>query len=171
MIFFGVAVNLKDQLNIKHPAYIHLFLFLVLLIMVINPFPILYYNTRKYMGYALLQILKTPFADVGFEHFFIADQLTSSVIVLLDLQYALVFYMSGSYLSSDTPTFSANFSYQRISFCLALLPYWFRFGQCIRRALKNKPSSIHMWNAFKYLLSIIATVFSYSFRFYGSKFC
>jgi hypothetical protein len=170
MIFFGIAVNLKSDIGIDHPAYIHLFLFLLLFFMIILPIPFFFHHTRKYLAAAILKIVQTPFVDVTFEHFFIADQLTSSSIVFLDLQYALVFYMSGSYLSSGTPTFSTLSSYQNFSFFLALLPYWFRFGQCLRRAVKNKPASLHLWNSFKYFLSILATIFSYTFRFYGCKF-
>jgi len=123
-----------------------------------------------YFWKCILEIFKTPFVDVVFEHFFIADQLTSCGVVLLDIQYAFVYYGTRDFITFENTKFSSTRAFSRISLVIALIPYWLRFAQCVRRAIRTPhQKNIHMSNAVKYGLAIIATIFSYCYSFYSHK--
>eukprot|EP00475_Leptophrys_vorax_P036158 TRINITY_DN6058_c0_g1_i2.p1 TRINITY_DN6058_c0_g1~~TRINITY_DN6058_c0_g1_i2.p1 ORF type:complete len:862 (+),score=230.97 TRINITY_DN6058_c0_g1_i2:308-2587(+) len=168
VLFYTISVAYKSSIGIDNPGYIHFVLLLTLLACSALPVDILFYQSRKYFWSCLLEIIKTPFVDVVFEHFFIADQLTSCGVVLLDLQYALVYYCTGNFITFENTKFSSTRAYTRISLLVALVPYWLRFAQCIRRAIRSPAQrSTHLWNTLKYGLAIVATLFSYFYSFYG----
>jgi hypothetical protein len=60
----------------------------------------LYHNTRIYFWKTMQNIVVTPLWEYETKHVFFADHWTSMGVVLLDLQYALYFYFTGSFLSS-----------------------------------------------------------------------
>jgi hypothetical protein len=85
------------------------------------------------------------------------------MIILLILRTSiLIVFASGS------AKYSSAKWYTRTSLVIALLPYWFRFAQSLRRAVRSpQQQRIHLLNALKYGLAIIATLFSYFYSFYG----
>jgi hypothetical protein len=99
VLFYAICVAYKSSINIEEPGFIHLSLFSFFIICAVFPAPILFHRTRLYFVTCLVEIFKTPFVDVVFEHFFIADQLTSCGVVLLDIQYALAFYGTGDFIT------------------------------------------------------------------------
>lgn len=163
-IIYILAVNFQDKFSITHPGALHLALFCSFFIALFLPIRRLYWPTRKYFLSKCLSLLLTPFTEIGFEHSFIADQFISAQVALLDVQYSLYYYFSGSFLNYSS-TFISRLSYVIPACFVALLPYSWRFGQCCRRYLDD-PSGrkFHMLNAIKYFSSIVSIIMSYALR-------
>ena len=94
-------------------------------------------------------------------------QLCSLVNVLNDLSYGVCFYVSGDFLSEQS-TFCKSFS-SETQWVLALLPYWFRFAQCLKR-YKDSGATRQLWNAGKYALSLNTTFWSSMNKHFPSTF-
>ncbi|EDQ90462.1 uncharacterized protein MONBRDRAFT_2215, partial [Monosiga brevicollis MX1] len=94
---------------------------------------------------------------VRFEDFWLADQLNSVVIFLLDLQYTFCYVTYGQFRDSGNATCRSNRGVLRP--ILAALPAWIRFAQCIRRYRDTKKAH-HLTNAGKYFSSMFVTVMS-----------
>uniref|UniRef100_A0A8C4D5P0 Xenotropic and polytropic retrovirus receptor 1 n=1 Tax=Dicentrarchus labrax TaxID=13489 RepID=A0A8C4D5P0_DICLA len=58
----------------------------------INPFKTCYYKSRFWLLKLLFRVVTAPFHRVGFADFWLADQLNSLVVVLMDLEYMICFY-------------------------------------------------------------------------------
>lgn len=73
-----------------------------------------------------------PFFTVKFADFWLADQLNSLVIALMDFHYLLWFYFTSTdWINMSSSRATTSFDYVRpIVNCL---PAWFRFAQCLRR--------------------------------------
>ncbi|KAM9322911.1 xenotropic and polytropic retrovirus receptor 1 homolog isoform 4-T4 [Pholidichthys leucotaenia] len=63
-----------------------------LLLFLINPFKTCYYKSRVWLLKLLFRVVTAPFHHVGFADFWLADQLNSLVVVLMDLEYMICFY-------------------------------------------------------------------------------
>uniref|UniRef100_A0A8C6LN07 Xenotropic and polytropic retrovirus receptor 1b n=1 Tax=Nothobranchius furzeri TaxID=105023 RepID=A0A8C6LN07_NOTFU len=64
------------------------------LLFLINPFKTCYYKSRFWLLKLLFRVVTAPFHHVGFADFWLADQLNSLVVVLMDLEYMICFYSS-----------------------------------------------------------------------------
>uniref|UniRef100_A0A3Q1HAZ4 Xenotropic and polytropic retrovirus receptor 1a n=1 Tax=Anabas testudineus TaxID=64144 RepID=A0A3Q1HAZ4_ANATE len=62
------------------------------LLFLINPFKTCYYKSRFWLLKLLFRVVTAPFHRVGFADFWLADQLNSLVMVLMDLEYMICFY-------------------------------------------------------------------------------
>uniref|UniRef100_A0A673BBD6 Xenotropic and polytropic retrovirus receptor 1b n=1 Tax=Sphaeramia orbicularis TaxID=375764 RepID=A0A673BBD6_9TELE len=62
------------------------------LLFLINPFKTCYYKSRFWLLKLLFRVVTAPFHRVGFADFWLADQLNSLVVVLMDLEYMICFY-------------------------------------------------------------------------------
>ncbi|XP_070775452.1 xenotropic and polytropic retrovirus receptor 1 homolog isoform X3 [Enoplosus armatus] len=58
----------------------------------INPFKTCYYKSRFWLLKLLFRVVTAPFHRVGFADFWLADQLNSLGVVLMDLEYMICFY-------------------------------------------------------------------------------
>ncbi|XP_029308880.1 xenotropic and polytropic retrovirus receptor 1 homolog isoform X3 [Cottoperca gobio] len=58
----------------------------------INPFKTCYYKSRFWLLKLLFRVMTAPFHRVGFADFWLADQLNSLGVVLMDLEYMICFY-------------------------------------------------------------------------------
>uniref|UniRef100_A0A6Q2Z279 Xenotropic and polytropic retrovirus receptor 1a n=1 Tax=Esox lucius TaxID=8010 RepID=A0A6Q2Z279_ESOLU len=76
---------LPMQIN---PLILYGFMFLFL----INPFKTGYHKSRFWLLKLLFRVFTAPFHRVEFADFWLADQLNSLVIVLMDLEYLICFY-------------------------------------------------------------------------------
>ncbi|XP_015748871.1 PREDICTED: xenotropic and polytropic retrovirus receptor 1-like [Acropora digitifera] len=64
----------------------------VLFVFTLNPLRICYYRARFWLLRVLFRIFTAPFHHVGFADFWLADQLNSLSVALLDLQFIVCFY-------------------------------------------------------------------------------
>uniref|UniRef100_A0AAQ5ZQG4 Xenotropic and polytropic retrovirus receptor 1a n=1 Tax=Amphiprion ocellaris TaxID=80972 RepID=A0AAQ5ZQG4_AMPOC len=62
------------------------------LLFLINPFKTCYYKSRFWLLKLLFRVVTAPFHRVGFADFWLADQLNSLGVLLMDLEYMICFY-------------------------------------------------------------------------------
>jgi hypothetical protein len=69
-------------------------------ILMFNPFRYLFKTELMMMKHTLYNIVISPFGQVRFKHFFLADIFTSMVQVLRDIGFIGCFLMSGAWRTS-----------------------------------------------------------------------
>uniref|UniRef100_A0A668UDF0 Xenotropic and polytropic retrovirus receptor 1a n=1 Tax=Oreochromis aureus TaxID=47969 RepID=A0A668UDF0_OREAU len=131
----------------------------------INPFKTCYYKSRFWLLKLLFRVVTAPFHRVGFADFWLADQLNSLVVVLMDLEYMICFYSfeldwtKHNGLISKGKDVCNSYSYG-VRAVIKCLPAWFRFVQCLRRYRDTKRAFPHLVNAGKYSTTFFAVTFS-----------
>ena len=70
------------------------FLFLLMIVILINPFMCCYRSIRFEIIRTLFHILIAPFGMVKFRHFFLADILTSLVKPIVDIRYCFCYFVA-----------------------------------------------------------------------------
>ncbi|XP_032240042.2 xenotropic and polytropic retrovirus receptor 1 isoform X2 [Nematostella vectensis] len=142
------------------PYYLpNLVLVSLLVVFMFNPFRCCYFKARFWLLKVLYRIVTAPFHHVGFADFWLADQLNSLVVALLDFEYIICFYSYDWHLKTSKEHVCQTNIYG-IRPLVACLPAWFRFAQCIRRYRDTKLVFPHLVNAGKYSTSFLVVVFS-----------
>uniref|UniRef100_A0A673X2T9 Xenotropic and polytropic retrovirus receptor 1a n=1 Tax=Salmo trutta TaxID=8032 RepID=A0A673X2T9_SALTR len=143
-----------------------LILYGFMLLFLINPFKTGYYKSRFWLLKLLFRVFTAPFHRVEFADFWLADQLNSLVIVLMDLEYLICFYSfelkwsDRKGLLEPPPTvFPLSYSYG-LRAIIQCLPAWFRFVQCLRRYRDTKRAFPHLVNAGKYSTTFFVVTFA-----------
>ncbi|XP_072219601.1 xenotropic and polytropic retrovirus receptor 1 homolog isoform X2 [Leuresthes tenuis] len=155
---FGDSILVPMQAN---PLALYGFFLLFL----INPFKTCYYKSRFWLLKLLFRVVTAPFHRVGFADFWLADQLNSLVVVLMDLEYMICFYSfeldwkKHDGLISNGNGVCNSYSYG-VRAVIKCLPAWFRFVQCLRRYRDTKRAFPHLVNAGKYSTSFFVVTFS-----------
>ncbi|XP_034743292.1 xenotropic and polytropic retrovirus receptor 1 homolog [Etheostoma cragini] len=136
------------------------------LLFLINPFKTCYYKSRFWLLKLLFRVVTAPFHRVGFADFWLADQLNSLGVVLMDLEYMICFYSfeldwkkHDGLLSSEGKDVCNSYSYG-VRAVIQCLPAWFRFVQCLRRYRDSKRAFPHLVNAGKYSTSFFVVTFA-----------
>ncbi|XP_014024896.1 xenotropic and polytropic retrovirus receptor 1 homolog [Salmo salar] len=144
-----------------------LILYGFMLLFLINPFKTGYYKSRFWLLKLLFRVFTAPFHRVEFADFWLADQLNSLVIVLMDLEYLICFYsfeLKWSDRKGLLPMFNGNYTCHSYSYGLRAiiqcLPAWFRFVQCLRRYRDTKRAFPHLVNAGKYSTTFFVVTFA-----------
>ncbi|XP_076018241.1 xenotropic and polytropic retrovirus receptor 1 homolog isoform X2 [Genypterus blacodes] len=111
------------------------------------------------------RVVTAPFHRVGFADFWLADQLNSLGVVLMDLEYMICFYSfeldwhkNDGLISSKGKDMCNSYSYG-VRAVIQCLPAWFRFIQCLRRYRDTKRAFPHLVNAGKYSTSFFVVTF------------
>uniref|UniRef100_A0AAQ4S5B3 Xenotropic and polytropic retrovirus receptor 1a n=1 Tax=Gasterosteus aculeatus aculeatus TaxID=481459 RepID=A0AAQ4S5B3_GASAC len=132
----------------------------------INPFKTCYYKSRFWLLKLLFRVVTAPFHHVGFADFWLADQLNSLGVVLMDLEYMICFYSfeldwtkHDGLVSSEGKDVCNSYSYG-VRAVIQCLPAWFRFVQCLRRYRDTKRAFPHLVNAGKYSTSFFVVTFA-----------
>ncbi|MGH0138646.1 UNVERIFIED_CONTAM: hypothetical protein FKN15_003063 [Acipenser sinensis] len=125
-----------------------------------------------YLSLILLQnyqfrLCTAPFHKVEFADFWLADQLNSLVIVLMDLEYMVCFYSfelqweekEGLLPETIDSPVCHSYSYG-LRAVIQCLPAWFRFVQCLRRYRDTKRAFPHLVNAGKYSTTFFVVTFA-----------
>ncbi|XP_065175314.1 solute carrier family 53 member 1-like [Sycon ciliatum] len=137
-------------------------LWLVIVLCLVLPAPVLYHQSRRWMCYRLWCMIAAPLYPVRFVDTWIADQLTSLPLVLLDFEYTTCVIVKvqwlGSYLDNHGICMSPTIGIRQ---ALNILPSWFRFAQCCRVYYDTRNVS-NLINAGKYF-SILPMVVAASF--------
>lgn len=154
----------SDSLKIPiHSCPLALYGFFLLFL--INPFKTCYYKSRFWLIKLLFRVVTAPFHRVGFADFWLADQLNSLGIVLMDLEYLICFYSVELdwQMSYDKLVFNGGtcntYSYG-VRAVIQCLPAWFRFVQCLRRYRDTKRAFPHLVNAGKYSTTFFVVTFA-----------
>ncbi|XP_029084152.1 xenotropic and polytropic retrovirus receptor 1 isoform X2 [Monodon monoceros] len=151
------------------PTYVYpLVLYGFMFFFLINPTKTFYYKSRFWLLKLLFRVFTAPFHKVGFADFWLADQLNSLSVILMDLEYMICFYSfelkwdeSGGLLPNDSeePEICHNYSYG-VRAIVQCIPAWLRFIQCLRRYRDTKRAFPHLVNAGKYSTTFFTVTFA-----------
>lgn len=151
--------SLQDSMFINvEPEWVHGSLWLCLLVVVLCPLRIFYYDTRAYLLSTLRNVFTAPLTNVSFRDFFVADWICSLVSVFADLSYTSCFYLTGSFHHNER-TQCADVNTRYILWFVSFIPSWWRFVQCLRR-YRDTASTRQLWNATKYFIGMLVTLTS-----------
>ncbi|CAH8257599.1 unnamed protein product [Arabidopsis lyrata] len=140
----------------KLPEVIPLGLVTIVLFILFCPFNIIYRSSRFFFIRSLFHCICAPLYEVTLPDFFLGDHLTSQVQAIRSFELFICYYGLGGYLQRQNKCHSHGV-YNAFYFVVAVIPYWLRFLQCIRRLCEEK-ESVHGYNALKYMLTIIAVI-------------
>ncbi|KAF8103840.1 hypothetical protein N665_0183s0018 [Sinapis alba] len=131
-------------------------LFIVCLVIAITicPFNILYRSSRFFFIMVVFRCIAAPLYKVNLPDFFLADQFTSQVQALRSLEFYICYYGWGDFRLRQN-TCRSSHVYSTFYFIVAVIPYWSRFLQCVRRLIEEKDST-EGYNALKYFFTIVA---------------
>jgi len=167
LMLLGIFFCLSFTTSYKHivaPTTWPLVWLVIVVIVIVNPMPVMHKSSRYWMLRTLVRVLTGGFVwPVEFRDFFIGDELNSvaysvSNLWLLHCEYQT--HWSPQIVCDGNATFWTP--------VLSSLPAFLRLTQCVRRYIDSHGIIIHLINACKYS-STIAHAFSYFlFRHHGS---
>ncbi|XP_023731280.1 phosphate transporter PHO1 homolog 10 isoform X1 [Lactuca sativa] len=140
----------------KYVELIPLILLILLLLIFFCPFNILYKSSRFFLIKSLFHCICAPLYKVSLADFFLADQLTSQIQAMRCLEFYICYYGMRWY-QKEQKCHTMDL-YNVFYIIVAIIPYWIRFLQCVRRLVEEK-DWVHLINGSRYLLTIIAVVF------------
>ncbi|KAB5538502.1 hypothetical protein DKX38_016035 [Salix brachista] len=168
LLGFGIAVlalcsvllNLNmemDPITKDYEAFTELLplnVLIFLLVILLWPFNMFYRSSRFFLLTCIFHSIAAPLYKVTLPDFFLADQLTSQVQSLRSLEFYICYYGWGDYKHrqnscKESPVFIT------FSFIVAVIPYWSRLLQCLRRLFDEK-DPMQGYNGLKYFLTIVA---------------
>ncbi|KAI9389770.1 hypothetical protein POPTR_008G090300v4 [Populus trichocarpa] len=88
--------------------------------------------------------------------FFLADHVTSQVQAIRSIELYICYYGLGEYSRRQNKCHSHG-AYNAFYFVVAVVPFWLRLLQCLRRLCEEK-DAVHGYNGLKYFLTIIAVL-------------
>lgn len=94
-------------------------------------------------------MVAAPFFGVQFADFWLADQLNSLVIALMDFHYLIWFYITSNWMASNVLVNLSRTDHIVRPF-VNCLPAWFRFAQCLRRYRDSRNKFIVKLQSHKY---------------------
>ncbi|KAI3784857.1 hypothetical protein L1987_43964 [Smallanthus sonchifolius] len=170
LLSFGLSVltlaailsNLEMELDPKTKSYkvltelLPLVLVIVVLLITICPFDVFYRANRFFLLVCLWHCICAPLYAVTLPDFFLADQLTSQVQLLRNLQFYVCYYGWGDFKTRNAKTCKGEV-YDVIFIVIAVVPYSIRLLQCIRR-LCDEHDSTQALNGLKYFSTTAAVV-------------
>ncbi|XVF03291.1 hypothetical protein REPUB_Repub04eG0248700 [Reevesia pubescens] len=165
---FGLAVfalasvlsNLDMEMDPKTMDYqafteiIPLILVVLVFLILFLPFNILYRSSRFFFLTCLFHCICAPLYKVRLPDFFLADQLTSQVQAFRSLEFYVCYYGWGDFRHRQNSC-KTNDVFNTFSFIIAVIPYWSRLLQCLRRLFEEK-DPLQGYNGLKYFVTIVA---------------
>ncbi|GFP98201.1 phosphate transporter pho1 homolog 9 [Phtheirospermum japonicum] len=158
----AVLSNLDMEMNPKTRSYktltelVPLGLVVVVLSVTFCPLNIIYRSSRYFLIHCTWRCICAPLYKVTLPDFFLADQLTSQVQAIRSLQYYICYYGWGDFRRRSN-TCAQGDVYKILYIVIAIIPFWSRFLQCLRRLVEDRGAR-HGLNALKYLSTIVALV-------------
>ncbi|XP_069497551.1 solute carrier family 53 member 1 [Ambystoma mexicanum] len=156
---FGESTMVPMQVN---PLILYGFMLLFL----INPTKTCYYKSRFWLLKLLFRVFTAPFHKVGFADFWLADQLNSLAVILMDLEYMICYYSfeldwtnNRGLLLVPAVQVCNSYSYG-VRAVVQCIPAWLRFIQCLRRYRDTKRAFPHLVNAGKYSTTFFMVTFA-----------
>ncbi|KAI9111631.1 hypothetical protein K1719_017321 [Acacia pycnantha] len=156
----SILANLDMEMDPDTKEYkaftelIPLILVLIVIVMLSCPFNIMYRSSRLFFLTCLFHCICAPLYKVTLPDFILADQFTSQVQALRSLEFYICYYGWGDFKHRQNTCKSSSI-FTTFSFIVAVIPYWCRFLQCIRRLLEEN-DAMQGYNGVKYFLTIAA---------------
>ncbi|XP_039059882.1 phosphate transporter PHO1 homolog 3-like isoform X3 [Hibiscus syriacus] len=174
LVSFGLAVmalasvlsNLDMEMDPKTMDYkaftemVPLILVLVVFVIMFLPLNILYRSSRFFFLVCLFHSILAPLYKVRLPDFFLADQLTSQVQAFRSLEFYICYYVRlrhygwGDFRHRKNNC-NSNDVFNTFSYIVAVIPFWSRMLQCLRRFFEEK-DTLQGYNAGKYFITIVA---------------
>ncbi|EEF39969.1 xenotropic and polytropic murine leukemia virus receptor pho1, putative [Ricinus communis] len=165
---FGIAVlalmsvlaNLDMEMDPETKDYkpftelLPLNLVILLIVLLLLPFNVLYRSARFFLLTCIFHCIAAPLYKVTLQDFFLADQLTSQVQAIRSLEFYICYYAWGDYKLREN-TCKTSDVYNTFYFIVAVIPYWVRLLQCLRRLFEEK-DIMQAINGGKYFVTIAA---------------
>ncbi|OMO71879.1 hypothetical protein COLO4_27986 [Corchorus olitorius] len=167
-VSFGIAAlalgavlsNLDMQVNPKTKDYnpaseiIPLILMVVMFVVLFLPVNIVYRSSRYFFLACLFRCICAPLYKVILPDFFLGDQLTSQVQAFRNIEFYICYYGWGDYGRRENSC-KQNGVFNTFNFFVAVIPYWARLLQCLRRLIEEKNPE-QAYNGLKYFITIAA---------------
>jgi hypothetical protein len=116
------------------------------------PFDHMYRDFRLETAKAFGQMSIAPFGEVKFRHFFLADVLTSAKPIFIDTVAMTCFCVNRLHKEPTDLSYCGK-PQIAIGYVISVIPYWWRFWQCIRRYYDSNDVK-NLYNACKYATGI-----------------
>ncbi|GAB2217751.1 hypothetical protein Drorol1_Dr00000962 [Drosera rotundifolia] len=118
------------------------------------PFNILYRPTRCYFLRVIRNIVCSPLYKVMMVDFFMADQLTSQILLLRHMETTACYFMA-SFRTQQYQACKSGKLYKQLAYLISFAPYYWRAMQCARRWF-DKSDPGHLANLGKYVSAMVA---------------
>ncbi|KAL3723294.1 hypothetical protein ACJRO7_035475 [Eucalyptus globulus] len=162
LMMAGILSNLDMDMDPAINSYkaltelVPLGLVMVVICITFCPFNIIYRSSRFFLIQCALHCICAPFYKVTLPDFFLADQLTSQVQALRNLEFYICYYGWGDF-RRRTDKCNESKVFEVFYFIVAVIPYWMRFFQCLRRLYEEKDKTQGV-NGLKYFSTIVGVV-------------
>ncbi|KAL4348871.1 hypothetical protein GQ457_17G015760 [Hibiscus cannabinus] len=160
MALASVLSNLDMEMDPKTNDFkafteiVPLILVLVVFVIMFLPFNILFRSSRFFFLTCLFHSILAPLYKVRLPDFFLADQLTSQIQAFRSLEFYICYYGWGDFRHRENSC-TGNDIFNTLSFIVAVVPFWSRLLQCLRRFFEEK-DTLQGYNAGKYFITIVA---------------
>jgi len=101
-------------------------------ILLFNPVDIFYRDARIKFYTILFQNILSPFTNVKFKNFLLSEILSSLIIPMRDLVSLGCYIAHNPDVENGADVIEGCQNYRLINFCITIIPFYFRFMQCIR---------------------------------------
>nr|GMD56943.1 phosphate transporter PHO1 homolog 3-like [Ipomoea batatas] len=128
----------------------------LLLIITFCPLNIVYRSSRFFLITCVWHCIWAPLFKVSLPDFFLADQLTSQVQAIRSLEFYICYYGWGDFRKRLNNCQKSEI-YQIFNIVVAVIPFWIRLLQCLRRLFEEKDLS-HGVNGLKHFTTVAALV-------------
>lgn len=163
------AVDRNNQSGNFYVDIIPLGVVAVFVLVLVFPFNIFYYSSRKFFLRCLVHLAMAPLYKVVLADFFLGDQLTSQVPMLRNMEFFCCYYLGGFFTKRDANVCLQNRIYIDLGYLVAMLPYYFRLMQCVRRWFEEGDRA-HIANGLKYLSAMVAVATRMTYVRFGTDF-
>uniref|UniRef100_A0A7N0TCF6 Uncharacterized protein n=1 Tax=Kalanchoe fedtschenkoi TaxID=63787 RepID=A0A7N0TCF6_KALFE len=141
--------------------------FLIVVVITFLPFNVIYRSSRFFLIRCIRRCICAPLYQVTLPDFFLADNLTSQVQAVRSFSLYVCYYGLGEFSRKQNKCHSHD-GYNAFYFIVAIIPYWIRLLQCLRRLFEEK-ESVHAYNGLKYFLTIVAVAIRTAFELRKGK--
>ena len=160
-LYIGVEKTSGSSFHSDNPAWFPFALFWFSVFLFFTPLRTAHFRTRLFLLDSLRRVVTAPFSYVTFADMFIGDQLCSLVNIFGDIAYSLCFFLTGDFVSLSASRCTADVAVA--IWVLAILPYWWRLHQCLRRYMDTRNPRF-LGNAAKYTSSIVITLLNLTYH-------
>lgn len=154
------------------PPYIHpLLLYSGCAIFLFSPLKRHFQSSRYWLISHVCRVLTPGCRPVGFMEFWLADQACSLVILFVDCEFLLCWYLvDGTIYGPRKGVIAHCGDYSSIRALFSIMPSVIRFIQCVRRFQDSGDSFPHLVNAGKYSTTLMKAAAQRQFRLQQNEF-
>lgn len=158
----AVLSNLDMEMDPNTQKYktltelVPLALVIVVFLITFCPFNIIYRSSRFFLLHSAWHCVCAPLYKVTLPDFFLADQLTSQVQAFRCLLFYVYYYVLGDFTTRSNEFIDTKV-YKLLLIIVAIIPFWSRLIQCLRRLFEEKDPTQGL-NGLKYFSTIVALV-------------